>query len=72
MTSKIDQAIEDVRKLPKERQDEIADILSAMTAEVPTTPELLAAVDEGIEDADAGRFADPSAIEALFARFRRA
>ena len=72
MTSKIDQAIEEVRKLPRKRQDEIAYILSAMSAEVPTSAELLAAIDEGIADADAGRFADPTAVNALFARFRRA
>lgn len=72
MTSKIDQAIEEVRKLPRKRQDEIADILSAMSAEVPTSAELLEAIDEGIADADAGRFADPTAVNALFARFRQA
>lgn len=72
MTSKIDQAIKEVRKLPRKRQDEIADILSAMSAEVPTSSELLAAIDEGIADADAGHFADPTAVAALFARFRRA
>ena len=71
MSSKIDQAIEAVRKLPRERQDEIADILSALSAEVPSTPELLAAIDEGIADADAGRFADPALVDGLFARFRR-
>lgn len=72
MTSKIDEAIRQVRTLPQERQDEIADVLSAMSAEVATTPEILTAIDEGIADAEAGRFAEPEAVAALFARFQHA
>ena len=70
MTSKIDEIIKQVRTFPPERQDEIADVLRAMSTEVATTPEILAAIDEGMADAEAGRFAEPEAVATLFARFR--
>ena len=71
MTEKLDQAIAAVRRLPPERQDEIAELLEAVATEAAGyAPDQLFAIDEGLADAEAGRFADASDIEAIFARFR--
>ncbi len=72
MSNKLEQAVEEARKLPENRQDEVADVLLGMTADAPEyTPEIIAAIDEGIADADAGRFVPAEAVEKLFKPFRR-
>lgn len=71
MTSKLEQAITALSNLPVDRQEELAAVI--IDAAVPTiewSDELRAAVDEGLADAEAGRFADPAKVEATFARFR--
>ena len=72
MTMKLDHAFDTLRRLPQERQNEWAalivetehDALSSHTAQQ------LAAIDEGIADAKAGRFVSDAEVQALFARFR--
>ena len=73
-STKLDTAIAAVRDLPEERQDELADAIlaAADVSDRSYTPEQLRAIDEGIADADAGRFASDEDVERLFARFRSA
>ncbi len=72
MTMKLDQAFDKLRQLPQERQDEWAELISEAELDAPTsyTADQLAAIDEGIADAKAGRFASDEEVQALFARFR--
>ena len=73
-STKLDTAIAAVRDLPEARQDELADAIlaAANTADRSYTPAQLQAIDEGIADAEAGRFASEEDVERLFARFRSA
>ncbi len=64
-----DQAVETVRKLPRERQDHIGDVLLTMAtplSEENYTPEQIAAIEEGLANAATGRFASPDDMEAFF------
>lgn len=72
MTTKLNQAFDKLRQLPQERQDEWAELISETEHDAPTsyTAEQLAAIDEGIADAKAGRFASDEEVKALFDRFR--
>lgn len=74
MTKLLEQAIEAVRKLPEDRQNELAEALAAAVETTPRTytDEQLAAIDEGLADADAGRFVSDSELSAFFARYRSA
>lgn len=75
MTTKLDQALEKVRKLPPERQDHIADVLLTLAtplAESDYTPAQIAAIEEGLADAAAGRIASQDDMEAFFSRYRGA
>lgn len=69
---KLDRAFDKLRQLPPERQDEWAELISEAEHDAPTscTAAQLAAIDEGIADAKAGRFASDEEVETLFARFR--
>jgi len=69
---KLNQAFDKLRQLPHERQDEWAELISEAEHDAPTsyTAEQLTAIDEGVADAKAGRFASDEEVEALFARFR--
>lgn len=74
VTKLMDKAIEAIRHLPETQQDELAQAMLA-AANMPAveyTPQLLAAIDEGIADADAGRFVSDDDVESLFSRFRPA
>lgn len=73
-STKLDTAIAAVRDLPESRQDELADAIlaAANTADRNYTSAQLQAIDEGLADADAGRFASDEDVERLFARFRGA
>ncbi len=72
MSSKLEQALDALRKLPEERQDELAEALylGAQTTTENHTAAQLAAIDEGIADAEAGRFASDQEVAVLLARFR--
>jgi len=74
MTKLLDQAIEAVRKLPPERQDELAELLLVASSNSPlrVSDEERLAIDAGIADADSGRFAADGDVEALFAKHRSA
>ena len=64
MTKRMEQAIEALGRLPVERQDE--------PAEYVLTLEERQAVEEGLAQADAGRFVDATVVEALFFKHRLA
>lgn len=74
MTRLLEKAIAVVRKLAPERQDEVASMILSASSEAPVeiTHEELEAVEAGLADADAGRFAADEEVEALFAKFRTA
>lgn len=74
MTKLLEQAIESLRKLPPQRQDELAEVISmAVGEDAPAyTQSQLAAIDEGIRDADAGNFASDAEVAALFSKYRTA
>jgi hypothetical protein len=75
MTKLLEQAIEAVRRLPEDSQDEIArTILHLAGSEVaaePVDPAHLAAVLEGLAQAKRREFATDDEVEAAFRRFDR-
>lgn len=72
MTRLLEIAIEAVRRLPSERQDDLARMTLEASQETPyvLTDEERAAVEEGLADAKAGRFASDESIRAIFAKHR--
>ncbi|HTS91143.1 MAG TPA: hypothetical protein VMG55_04005 [Stellaceae bacterium] len=75
MTKLLDEALEAVRRLPAEVQDEIARALFRLaqgdTDLEPISPVDLPAILEGLADAGRRDFASESEIEAAFRRFDR-
>lgn len=75
MTELLEKAVEAVRQMPPEEQDHIAQAMLSMArigAELEDIePEHLAAVLEGIAQAEQGKLAKGSASEILAAAFRR-
>ena len=75
MTKLLEQAIEALRRLPADSQDDIARaILHLAGSEVevePLDPAHLAAVLEGLAQAKRGEFATDDEVEAAFRRFDR-
>lgn len=73
MTKLLEAAMQAVRHLPPEAQDEIARLIIECAANQgepePIAPEDLAAVLEGLVDARAGRFATEQEVVAAFRRF---
>ena len=70
MTKLLEEAIDAVRKLPVDRQNELAEALSVaarMTRPRVYSDEQIAAIDEGIANADAGRFVSDAELSAFFA-----
>ncbi len=75
MTTLLEKTIEKVRKLSAEEQGMLAELLSSSTMITGTydaSPEELAAIDRGLADAKAGRFATEEEISAIFNKYRRA
>jgi len=72
MTSLLKLAIEKLEKLSPERQDELARmLLDAADSEIYVLSKAeRAAVEEGLADVRAGRFASDEEVEAIFARHR--
>lgn len=72
MTKLLETAIEAARKLPAERQNELAEVMLAASGATPyiLAGEELAAVTEGLADAEAGRFATDENIENILAKHR--
>jgi predicted transcriptional regulator len=72
MTKLLEQAIEAVRRLPADSQDDIArTILHLAGSEVAAEPSHLAAVLEGLAQAKRREFATDDEVEAAFRRFDR-
>jgi predicted transcriptional regulator len=74
MTKLLEQAIAAVRKLPPERQDELAEVLFSLSSDVPrqVTEHEHIVIEAGLVDADAGRFASEEDVSALFAAHQTA
>ena len=73
MTKLLDQAVETVRQLPVDSQDEIARAMLNLATTggepEPVEPEDLPAVLRGLTQAREGRFASDAEVEAAFRRF---
>ncbi|MGF1609935.1 MAG: hypothetical protein ACFCUQ_11100 [Kiloniellales bacterium] len=75
MTRRLDDVIEKIRKLPEARQDDAADLLSALLAqEAPPrfdlTPQQVEDVKAALRRADVGEFASDKEVEAVFAKYK--
>lgn len=71
MNQRLKHALTALERLPAERQDELAAALEVLAAApLPHSPGLLDAIDEGLADAEAGRFASGEEVSAFFARMR--
>ncbi|MGP9813843.1 hypothetical protein ACTZWT_20225 [Rhodopseudomonas sp. NSM] len=72
MTRLLDQAIESVRELSADRQDELARLLLQFVGvEQPTldlTPEEAASFDESLAQAEHGEFASDELVRAIWAK----
>jgi hypothetical protein len=75
MTKLLEKALEAVRRLPSESQDEIARAMLNLAARdgepEPIDPAHLPAVLEGLAQARSGNFATDAEVEAAFRRFDR-
>jgi hypothetical protein len=75
MTKLLERALEEVRRLPSEAQDEIARAMLALAAAGSEPEEIdaahLPAVLEGLAQARQGRLAGDAEVEAAFRRFDR-
>jgi hypothetical protein len=74
MTKLLEQAIEAVRQLPPDSQDEIARFvlhLASGEEPEPIDPDHLPAVLEGLAEAERGEFATDAEVEAAFRGFDR-
>jgi predicted transcriptional regulator len=74
-TKKLTEVLERVEAWPAHVQNELAELALELDAgfrdgEYEPTPEELEGIDRGLEAAAAGRFASPSEVEAVFAKFR--
>jgi predicted transcriptional regulator len=73
MTKLLEQAIEELRKLPDSRQDEVAQRLLGVLAESDEEPieldeDTRAAVEEGLAQADRGEIISQEEMEVFFRR----
>ena len=74
MTKLLEQALDAVRRLPAESQDEIARAMLSLAGNEspePVSPADLAAVLEGLAQAQRREFANETEVEAAFRRFDR-
>lgn len=74
MTDLLERAVERLRTLPPERQNEIAELLLILAEQEPAayefTDEQLARIKAGLAEAKAGEFLSDDEVEALFRRPR--
>jgi hypothetical protein len=72
MTKLLEQAIEEVRKLPESEQDEAAELLFALAEKAKgpyqLSEEELAAVEKGLAAAERGEFATDEEMDEFFRR----
>lgn len=71
MTTLLDKAISKLRALPKERQDELAEVILDLAEEAhyTLTPAQIAEAKAAIEEADRGEFATERELAELWKRF---
>jgi predicted transcriptional regulator len=73
MTKLFEHAVETVRSLPAETQDELARLLLQLAGEdqpvVQLTPEEEAALDESMQQAERGEFATDEEVRAIWAKY---
>lgn len=73
MTELLNRALQELAKLPPERQDELAamllDLVAREHAEFELTPEQEEGLKKAISQANRGEFAKPEDIEAIFAKY---
>jgi predicted transcriptional regulator len=74
MTDLLERAVEKLRSLPPDRQNEIAELLFVLAAQEPGayefSDEQLAKIKKGLAEADAGDFLSNDEVTALFLRSR--
>ncbi|NBC32782.1 MAG: hypothetical protein GVY13_08925 [Alphaproteobacteria bacterium] len=73
MITRLEKALEAVGMLPEKRQEELAEVLET-AVESPLyalAPDELRELEEGIADANAGRFATDEEVDEVFGRFGR-
>lgn len=71
MTKQLDAAIEAIRLLPEDRQNEIAAYLvDAAQPGFAYTPDQIAKLDESIAQADAKEFVSAETVAQIFGRYR--
>jgi predicted transcriptional regulator len=72
MTKLLEQAVETVRGLPPEIQDELARMLLQLAGEaqplLQLSPEEEASLDESLAQADSGEFATDEQVQAIWAK----
>jgi hypothetical protein len=72
MTKLLEQAVETVRGLPPEIQDELARMLLQLAGEdqplLQLSPEEAASLDESLAQADSGEFATDEQVRAIWAK----
>ena len=72
MTKLLEQAVETVRGLPPEMQDELARLLLQLAGEtqplLQLSPEEEASLDESLAQADSGEFATDEQVRAIWAK----
>jgi predicted transcriptional regulator len=71
MTTLLDKAISKLRRLPKERQDELAEVILDLAEEAhyTLTPAQIAEVKASIEEVDRGEFATERELAELWKKF---
>lgn len=73
MTKLFEHAVETVRSLPAETQDEFARLLLQLAGEdqpvVQLTPEEVEALDESMRQAERGEFATEEEVRAIWAKY---
>ena len=68
MTKRFEEAVAEVRKLPADQQDRVADLLIELTGKEeapPLTPEQVAGVHLALEQVERGEFASDESVERL-------
>jgi predicted transcriptional regulator len=73
MTKLLETAIDRIRQWPDERQTEIAEMLLALDGDDfddEVDAETLAAIDNGLAQAERGEFVDPKDFDEIFSRYR--
>jgi hypothetical protein len=76
MTKVWDNLLQRIRSWPENAQQELAELAAEIDSEVTggaykPTPTELVGIDRGLRDAENGRFASESEVDALFAKYRR-